>query len=92
MGPVNSLVDKSSVKRLSLSLGPFPPPCLFQHLLFLASGSQPPWHVGSDPDHWQCRQKLQCHWLEGKCDLWQAAAAGGLREASSGPETYCLLV
>lgn len=59
---------QSSVKRLCLSLGPPRPiPSPFQHLLFLASGSQPPWHVGADPDHWQRRQKLQCHRLEGKC-------------------------
>lgn len=58
---------QSSVKRLCLPLAPPPIPSPFQHLLFLASGSQPPWHVGTDPDHRQRRQKLQCHRLEGKC-------------------------
>lgn len=66
MGPVKSLGDKSSVKRPCVSLGPFPPPCHFSICsFFLPLGSQPPWHVGSDPDHRQRRQKLQCHWLEG---------------------------
>lgn len=76
MGPANSLVDTNPQLRDCLSLGPFPLPCPFQHLLFLALGSQPPWHVGSDPDHRQCRQKLQCHWLEGKCEHVAGSSIG----------------
>lgn len=93
MGAGSSLEGTSPQWR-GLSLGPLPPPSPFQHLLFLASGSQPPWHVGTDPDHRQRRQELQCHRLEGKCGHLAGDSVGGLRKAASGPAslTDCVLV